>query len=100
MSAGRVVETPTVGETLIACAPCSCEPPYAAGVGAEQPLALACRRAERDRMGRRDPERKRRRQRADRPIAAPDHPVPAKALDRVLDIGANVVNGPSFRIGI
>ena len=51
-------------------------------------------------MRRRDPEGKRGGQRTDRPIAAPDHPIPAEAFDRMLDIRSEVVDGPSSRLGI
>ena len=58
------------------------------------------RAAERDRLGRGHPGRERGRQRADRPVAAPDDAIPAEACDRVLDIGADVVEGPGRAVGI
>src|SRR5277367_445665 len=100
MSVGYVVDTPTVYEPLTAYARRSCEPPYAAGVRAEQPLTLACRCAKRDRLRRRDPDGKRCRERADWPIAAPDHPIPAEAFDRMLDVRSDVVDSPGLRLGV
>src|ERR1700722_12223311 len=100
MSARGVAETPTVYEALTAYARRSCEPPNAAGVRAEQPLTLACRCAERDCLRGCNPGGKRRGKRTDRPVAAPDHPIPSKALDCMFDVRTKVIDGPSSWLGI
>src|ERR1700722_3801237 len=100
MSARGVAETPTVYEALTAYARRSCEPPNAAGVRAEQPLTLACRCAERDCLRGCNPGGKRRGKRTDRPVAAPDNPIPSKALDFIFDVRTKVIDRPSSSPGI
>src|SRR5258708_28517336 len=78
----------------------SWEPPDTAGVDAEKPGSLVDGAAQRDGVRRSDPDGKRSGERANRPIAAPDNAIPAEAVDRMFDVGPDVVDGPGLRLRV
>src|SRR6478735_11316295 len=78
----------------------SWQPPNPTGVDVEKPRTLVGRATQRDGVRRSDPDGKRRGERANRPIAAPDNSVPAEAVDRMFDVGPDVVDSPGLRLGV
>src|ERR1700738_4655374 len=74
------------------------EPPDAARVVGEELAALVGAAILGEGARRGDPGRERRAERADRPVAAPDHAVPAEARDGMLDVRTDVLKRPCRRV--